>query len=317
MTTENKPSYGGQAVLEGVMIRGQRNVAIAVRRPNGRITTQTRPLSSLYVGSLRRLPLVRGVIMLVETLALGMRALSYSASIGLESPDAAEDAEPEHEELGKASMAGMMLFALVFAIGLFFLLPLFASRPLEGVFGNDIASNVAEGGIRMAVFIAYIFLIGRMSDINRVFMYHGAEHMTVHAQERGDPLTIDEIRKYSPAHPRCGTAFLLTVMVVAIIVFAVVPRAPLWWLITSRIIFIPLIAAAAYEIIRWSGKYSDNLLVSLITSPNLALQKLTTRWPDDDQIEVAVAAMELAIETDLGTGAPTVPIDPEEPQTPI
>ena len=301
MTTENKPSYGGQAVLEGVMIRGQGNVAIAVRRPNGHITTQIRPLSPLFIGSLRRLPLVRGVIMLVETLALGMQALSYSASVGLESSDAEEDSKPEHEELGKASMAGMMLFALVFAIGLFFLLPLFASRPLEGAFGNDVASNIAEGGIRMVVFIAYIFLIGRMNDIKRVFMYHGAEHMTVHAQEHDDELNIDEIRKYSPAHPRCGTAFLLTVMVVAIIVFAFVPRDPLWWLITSRIIFIPLIAAAAYEIIRWSGRYSDNLLVSLISSPNLALQKLTTRWPDDDQIEVAIAAMELAIKSDLLT----------------
>ena len=303
MTTQNRPTYGGQAVLEGVMIRGQTHMAVAVRRPNGAIATHLRPLSTLYTGALRRLPLVRGVVTLVETLSLGMRALSYSSSVSLEDPDADPDSEVESEELSKGALASMLLVSFSFAILLFFLLPLFASRPLEGVFGNDILSNVAEGAIRLAVFIAYIWVIGRMSEIRRVFMYHGAEHMTVHAQERGDPLEIDAIRRYSPAHPRCGTAFLLTVMVVAILVFVFVPREPLWWLITSRIVFIPLIAAVAYEVIRLSGRYEDNPLVSLISAPNLLLQKLTTRWPDDDQIEVAVAAMQTALDADKSTTA--------------
>ena len=298
MTTQNRPTYGGQAVLEGVMIRGQTHMAVAVRRPNGAIATQLRPLSTLYTGTLRRLPLVRGVITLVETLSLGMRALSYSSSVSLEDPEADPDSEVESEELSKGALASMLLVSFSFAILLFFLLPLFASRPLEGAFGNDILSNVAEGAIRLIVFVAYIWVIGRMAEIRRVFMYHGAEHMTVHAQERGDPLVTEAIRKYSPAHPRCGTAFLLTVMVVAILVFVFVPREPLWWLITSRIVFIPLIAAVAYEVIRLSGRYEDNPLVRLISAPNLLLQKLTTRWPDDDQIEVAVAAMETALEAD-------------------
>ena len=227
-----------------------------------------------------------------------MRALSYSSSVSLEDPEADPDSEVESEELSKGALASMLLISFGFAILLFFLLPLFASRPLEGAFGNDILSNVAEGAIRLVVFVAYIWVIGRMPEIRRVFMYHGAEHMTVHAQERGDPLVTEAIRKYSPAHPRCGTAFLLTVMVVAILVFVFVPREPLWWLITSRIVFIPLIAAVAYEVIRLSGRYEDNPMVRLISTPNLLLQKLTTRWPDDDQIEVAVAAMNTALEAD-------------------
>ena len=212
--------------MEGVMIRGQTNMAVAVRRPNGAIAIQQMPLSSLYTGLLRRVPLVRGVIVLVETLSLGMRALSFSANVGMEDPTADPDSEVESEDLGKLALASMLAISFTFAIVLFFLLPLFASRPLEGMFGNDIVSNIAEGAIRLAVFVAYIWVIGRMAEIRRVFMYHGAEHMTVHAQERGDPLVVDEIRKYSPAHPRCGTAFLLTVMFVAILVFVFVPRDP-------------------------------------------------------------------------------------------
>ena len=305
MSQPQRPTYGGQAVLEGVMIRGQSHVAIAVRRPNGAIAVQRRPLSSLYTGALRKIPLIRGVILLVETLSLGMRALSYSANVNMEDPNADPDSEVESEELGRGAVAGMLLISFSFAIALFFLLPLFASRPFEGAFGNDILSNVAEGVIRLAVFVAYIWIIGRMPDIKRVFMYHGAEHMTVHAQERGDPLEIDAIRKYSPAHPRCGTAFLLTVMVVAIIAFVFVPREPLWWLIASRVVFIPVIAAAAYEVIRLSGRYEDNPLVKLISAPNLMLQKLTTRWPDDDQIEIAVTAMQTALDADAEAQATT------------
>ena len=298
MTTQRRPTYGGQAVMEGVMIRGQRHMAVAVRRPNGAIATYLRPLSSVYTGALRRIPLVRGVITLVETLSLGMRALSYSSSVGMEDPDADPDSEVESEEMHKGALAAMLLVSFGFAIALFFLLPLFASRPLEGLFGGDIVSNVAEGAIRLLVFVAYIWLIGRMEDIRRVFMYHGAEHMTVHAQERGEPLSLESIRKYSPAHPRCGTAFLLTVMVVAILVFVFIPREPLWWLITSRVVFIPVIAALAYELIRFSGRYEDNPLVKAISAPNLLLQKLTTRHPDDDQIEVAAVAMRTALEAD-------------------
>ncbi len=286
---EQRHTYGGQAVLEGVMIRGQRHFSIAVRRPDGTIAHQSEQINLLFTGRLRRLPLIRGSLVLIETLMLGMRALSYSANVG---------AEAEGEELGKGAMAVMMAVALTFAIGLFFLAPVFASRGLEGVLDSDIASNIAEGVIRLGLFLGYIFLISRMNDIRRVFMYHGAEHMTVHAQERGDPLELEAVRKYPTAHPRCGTAFLMTVMVVAIIIFTFVPRDPLWWLITSRIVLIPIIAAISYEVIRFSGFHSNNPLVRLITIPNLALQGLTTRQPDDDQIEIAIHAMEHAIDAD-------------------
>lgn len=292
MSTEHGHTYGGQAVLEGVMIRGQSNMSVAVRRPDGSIAVQCQPLNSLFTGRLRRIPLIRGVIALAETLTLGMRALSYSASIGM---------DEEGEELSKGALAGMMLVSLTVAIGLFFVLPVLASRALEGPLGSSLAANVVEGALRLGLFLAYIVLIGRMNDIRRVFMYHGAEHMTVHAQERGDPLELDAIRKYPTAHPRCGTAFLLVVMVLAIVAFVFVGREPFWWLIASRIVLIPFIAAASYEVIRLSGRYSGNPLVKLITGPSLALQALTTRQPDDDQIEIAIAAMQWTLDADNGT----------------
>ena len=292
---KTRPTYGGQAVIEGVMIRGQSNVSVAVRRPDGTISTMCKPLDSLFIGPARRIPLVRGVITLVETLMLGMRALTYSANVA---------AEAEGEEIGKGAIAGMLFVSLALAIGLFFLVPVFASRPLEGLLGSDITSNVAEGLIRLGLFLGYILLIGQMKDIRRVFMYHGAEHMTVHVQERAEPLTVENVRKYSTAHPRCGTAFLLVVMVVAVLAFVVVPRDPFWWLILSRIIFIPVIAAVSYEVIRWSGRNAGNPLVRLIAGPSLALQSLTTRQPDDGQIEIAIKAMEIAVDADEGRGFP-------------
>ena len=292
MSANSPHTYGGQAVIEGVMIRGQRNVAIACRRPDGSIAVQRQPLTPIFTGRLRRIPLIRGVIAMAETLTLGMRALSYSANVA---------AEAEGEEIGKGSMAGMMAVSLTIAIGVFFIIPVLASDRLEGLLGSSIAANIAEGAIRLALFLGYILLIGRMNDIRRVFMYHGAEHMTVHAQERGDPLCIDYIRRYPTAHPRCGTAFLLVVMVVAIVAFIFVGREPFWWLIASRIVLVPLIAAVSYEVIRFSGRHADNPLVHLITAPSLALQSLTTRQPDDDQIEIAIAAMQQAQDADRAT----------------
>lgn len=286
----NKPAtYGGQAVIEGVMIRGQRYMSVAVRRPAGDIARLLTPLSPLLTGRMKSIPLVRGVLTLAETLVLGMKALNFSATANLGESEG---------EMGKGSMALMLAFSLIFGVVLFFLIPLFASRPLEGVLGSNLVSNIAEGIIRLAIFLTYVWLIGKMADIRRVFMYHGAEHMTVHAQENGTPLKIDSVRKYSTAHPRCGTAFLLTVMLVAILVFVFVPRNPLWWLVTSRIILIPLIAAVSYELIRLSSRYSEHILVKLLFSPSLALQGLTTREPDDDQIEVAIEAMVQAINAD-------------------
>ena len=291
-------TYGGQAVIEGVMIRGRRHMSVAVRRPDRTIAYLCRPLSPMFTGRLRRLFLVRGVIALAETLTLGIRALTYSANVA---------AEAEGEELGRGAVAGMVAVSLTIAVAVFFIGPVLASRSLEQAVGSDLAANAIEGAIRLAAFVGYLVLIGRMSDIRRVFMYHGAEHMTVHAREGGDPLEVDAVRRYSPEHPRCGTAFLLVVIVIAVIAFIFIGREPLWWLIASRVVLIPFIAAASYELIRLSGRHQDNPLVRIVTGPSLALQKLTTRQPDDDQIEVAIEAMTLAIQADEEEELPAVP----------
>ena len=288
-------SYGGQAVIEGVMIRGQRFSTVAIRRPNGDLAVKVTPLSTLYTGALRRIPLIRGVIVLAETLVLGMRALSYSANVSL---------EEEEKELGGWSMALMMGMSLSIAIGLFFLLPLFLVPFFDNAFDSAILSNVIEGVVRLGLFLGYVWGIGFMPDIRRVFAYHGAEHMTVKTLEAGEPLQVSRIRPYSTAHPRCGTAFLLVVMVVAIVVFAFLGKPPMLLRIISRIVLIPVIAGLAYEVIRFSGKHQGNPIVRAIMAPSLLLQVLTTRRPDDSQIEVAVHAMQCAIAADEGRELP-------------
>ena len=295
MASTTPPSYGGQAVIEGVLIRGQSCSTVAVRRPDGTIALRADPIGTLFTGRLRKMPLVRGVLALVESLTLGMRALIYSANVGM---------ELEGEEIGKGTVSGILAFSLLFSLGLFFLLPVVTSELLGKALGaSDIVSNLAEGIIRLAIFLGYIVLIGRMEQIRRVFMYHGAEHMTVHAQEYLQPLDVASVRNYPTAHPRCGTAFLLFVVVLAIFVFTLVGRDPLWWLLTSRIVLVPVIAGLAYEAIRFSWSHGDNPIVRLIAAPSLALQALTTRQPDDDQIEIAIAAMKHALEGDEAAAA--------------
>ncbi|MCL0105401.1 DUF1385 domain-containing protein [Dehalococcoidia bacterium] len=291
--SETRTSYGGQAVLEGVMIRGKEHFSVSVRNPSGQIITRTKPVPNLLSSKLKQIPLLRGVITLAETLVLGMDALNYSSSI-------ASGTEPE--DTSKLSIISMLVISLTIAITLFFILPLLASKPFEGMFGNDITSNISEGIIRLIIFLLYISLIGLMQDIKRVYMYHGAEHMTVHAQENNEPLCIQNIRKYPTAHPRCGTAFLLTVMVVAIVIFTLIPREPMWLLYGSRIVLIPVIASISYEFIRLTGRYQRIPIFRVLSIPNLMLQSLTTKQPDDGQIKIAVAAMEATIKADEKLG---------------
>ena len=293
--------YGGQAVIEGVMIRGKRFMSVAARRPNGQLVSMVSPLSTLYTGILRRLPMIRGVIVLIETLMLGMKALMYSANVSI---------EEEEQELGRWSMALMLAVSLGFGVTVFFLLPLLVVQVFDrsvlstpGLL-SDILSNLAEGIIRLAFFLVYIWGIGLMPDVRRVFAYHGAEHMTVKAYEANEILDISHIRRFSTAHPRCGTAFLLVVMVVAIIVFVFLGRPPMLWRILSRIVLIPIIAGLAYEIIRFSAGHQNSWLVRIITAPSLLLQVLTTRQPADEQIEVAIHAMNTAIAADEGHQLP-------------
>jgi len=285
---DQKIIYGGQAVIEGVMIRGMHIVSVAVRNPQGTISTHTEPINSWFNSFIRKIPFIRGVLVMAETLAIGMKALTYSANV----------AAGEDEEFGKGSIILMLVLSLSFAIGFFFLLPVFASKGFESLVDSNLLANILEGVIRLILFLLYVIIIGRTEDIRRVFMYHGAEHMAVHAYENGEKLTTESVSKYPTAHPRCGTAFLLVVMLVAIVVFAFIPRDPLWWLITSRIVLIPAIAAASYEAIRLSGVYSGNPLLKVISVPGLVLQRLTTRQPEPDQIEVAIVAMQEAINHD-------------------
>ena len=283
--------YGGQAIIEGVMIRGIKGCAVAVRRADGSIHHETIPLLGWANGKLRRIPFLRGILVLAETLVIGMRAYTIGANQQIK--DAGED---EDAEIGAFGMGLMTAIAFAFGIALFFLLPLFISRPFEGQ--SDFLANVMEGVARLAIFLVYIWAIGLMKDIKRMYGYHGAEHMTIHAYERGLPLTHSAIRQFSPAHPRCGTSFLLTVVIVSIILFMFVPREPLWMLVGSRIVLIPVIAAVSYEFIRFTGTHSGNFIADLVGQPNLWLQKLTTAQPDDEMIEVAVSAMQTAIELD-------------------
>ena len=294
--------YGGQAVIEGVMIRGRDWFSLAVRRQDGGIERRRERLNPLYNGRLRRWPLARGVLALLETLVLGIKALQISADLASAEPGSS--GKSGGEGIPGWMMATTLAFSLLFGIGLFFLLPIGVVRLLEPALGSGLLSEVVEGGLRLAILVGYIAAIGMMSDIRRVYAYHGAEHMTVHAFEAGLPLNVDNVRKFGTPHPRCGTAFLLTVVVVSVGVFIAFALLDLswWWRIASRILLLPVIAAASYEVIRFSGRHQGAIIGKALAAPGLWLQRLTTRQPDDGQIEVAILAMETAVAADAGRG---------------
>ena len=292
-------TYGGQAVIEGVMIRGARSMAIAVRRPDGSILVRTEPLTSLLTGPLRRVPLLRGMLVLWETLSLGIRALTWSSAIAADEVDEDGEAAP----LGASGWL-LLILMLAVALAIFFAGPVVATAWLEGQLPSP-AVVAVEGVLRLGLLVGYIWLIGRSDDVRRVFQYHGAEHMTIHAFERGRELQVQAIRRFEKEHPRCGTSFLLTVAVIAVFVFVLVGSEPLWWRFTSRLVLIPGIAALAYEAIRFGGFHLENPVVRVLFSGNLALQRLTTKVPDDEQIQVAVASLQAAVAADNETTAPT------------
>ena len=295
------------------MIRGQSRAALAVRRPDGVIVRRSIPLEGWANSSLRKIAFLRGVLVLLETLIVGMKSLSISANESA----VGEDDSPE-QEFSSLAMAGLLAVSITLGIVVFFLIPVFVSRLVENVGANNFVANVVEGGIRFGLFIAYVWLIGRMDDIKRVFGYHGAEHMVAHAHEAGEPLTIDSVRRFPPAHPRCGTSFLLTVVIVSIIMFMFFPRDPFWVLLVSRIVLIPIIAGMSYEFIRYAGTHQDNVLVRVSGYPNILLQDLTTRQPDNDMMEVAIVAIEYAMALDEHRAVPSdnasqLSTDPFEP----
>ena len=303
----NRVLYGGQAVIEGVMIRGRTQAAVTVRKASGEIVRHAIPLEGWSNNWARRVPLTRGVLVLLETLLMGMKALTISANEAVEDPDDPSGSSKDGSQaISTGGMVAMLVIALAIGVAVFFLIPLFASRGVESLIESAVVANIVEGLIRLGLFLGYIGLIGRMNDIKRVFGYHGAEHMTVSAHEAGAPLDIASVRRFSTAHPRCGTAFLLTVVLVSILFFMAIPREPFWLLFTSRLVLILPIAAISYELIRFAGTHPNAPLVQLLSSPNLLLQKMTTRQPDDGMIEVAIDAMNYAKALD---GAPETSTD--------
>jgi len=283
--------YGGQAVIDGVMIRGKEGVAISVRQPDGQLNVVKQPLASIYKGRLRETPLIRGIIALIETLVLGTQSLLHSAQVAA--------TEEVGEKIPTALLWGTVAASLALGVALFFMVPLFATRYLiDPYIESGLLSSIFEGLIRIGIFIAYLKLMSLIPDIKKVFAYHGAEHKTVNAYEAGVPLDVESVKMYSTAHARCGTAFLFIVLVVAIFVFALVGQPSLWIRILSRIALIPVIAMISYEIMKFGASHSRNPVVRALLAPGLLLQAMTTREPDDSQIEAAISALNEVIEID-------------------
>jgi len=284
-------SYGGQALIEGVLMRGRDAIAVAFRHPDGRIVWASEPLNSgIHRTGVAKLPLVRGLVVLYETLVVGTRWLIRSAGL---------QAEEEGVELGKGTIIVTLGITLTAAVGIFFLLPLFIASTATGGDPNAaFLQHFLEGLLKVGLFLGYLAVIGRSPEIGRVFQYHGAEHMTIHALEAGDPLTPEAIRKYPTAHPRCGTEFLVVVIALSIIAFGLVGRQEPLVMISSRILLIPVIAAVGYEILRWGARHRANPIVRAIMWPGILVQMITTRKPTDGMIEVAIVSMEQALEAD-------------------
>jgi uncharacterized protein YqhQ len=276
-------NYGGQALIEGVMMRGRDAIAVAFRHPDGRIVYATEPLGSGFHGSsLATKPFIRGLVVLYETLVVGTRWLVRSASL---------QAEGEGVELGRGSVAIMLILTLAFGVGIFFLLPLFLASVTAGGAENSQVQHLAEGLFRAAIFVGYLLVIAQTPDVRRVFQYHGAEHMTIHAWEHGDALIPSNVRRYPTAHPRCGTEFLVVVILLSIIAFSFVGRQTPLIMVTSRILLIPVIASIGYEVLRFGARHRSNPIVRVVMWPGILVQRITTRQPTDDMIEVAIASM--------------------------
>jgi uncharacterized protein YqhQ len=286
---------GGQAVLEGVMMRGVSTWAVAVRKPDDRIQVSSEPLTSWAKRHrLLRLPVIRGVVALAESLRIGFRALAISANAQVETEDG------EEEPIGGLTWGITIALSIVLAVGLFFVVPVGATSLIKDQLGSSVLFWLVEGLLRTAIFIGYLAAISRLHDLRRVFEYHGAEHKTISCYEAGDELVPARAERYSRLHPRCGTSFLLVVMIVAIFVFAPLGLPAWYWLLASRILGIPLIAGISYEVIKWAGRNRRKRWVRAVMWPGLMLQNLTTREPDREELAVAIAALEavLAVEGD-------------------
>src|SRR4030066_539268 len=282
MTEKSRfPLYGGQAVIEGVMMRGTHSVAIAMRTPENDIAIHKEPLGAIYKNKLIKIPFLRGLVMLADALLLGTRALTISANT-----------QTGEDEKIEGPLLYLTLFvSLAIGVGLFCLAPVALGQFLERTLGIGAwGGNLFEGLVRLALMVGYIWAVGQLADIRRVFAYHGAEHKTINAFEAGVELTPSYVAKYPIEHPRCGTSFLLTLILLSILLFSLLGPLSFWWRMGSRILFLPVLACIAYEYIRWTANHLDSKFVRFLIKPNLALQHLTTREPSNDMLEVSIAA---------------------------
>ena len=285
--------YGGQAVMEGVMMRGRKQMAVAVRAPNGEIVVHEEPLTAaIYTKKWGQWPFVRGLRMLWDALGLGMRALLWSADIAIQ-----EEGQPEVKFTGPVAWTTIAV-SLAFSVALFFLLPTAAAKWISPLADNGLVISLVEGVIRLALFLAYLWAIGFMPDIRRVFAYHGAEHKTINAYEAGAPLTPQSVARFTTAHTRCGTSFLLSVMVISILIFAPFHFDNLALRLLSRLLLIPVVAGIAYEFLRFTAAHVDHPVVRALITPGLLLQRLTTREPEPAMLECAIAALKPVLASD-------------------
>jgi uncharacterized protein YqhQ len=295
--------YGGQAVIEGVMMRGLHRAAVAVRAPNGQIVMQERELNADRRTKWADIPILRGIQMLGDALLIGMWALGFAANVA-----SGEDEKP----LSRQQMIGLMVTSLTLGIALFFVAPLLIASFMARVFEwGMLAREALEGVLRLLIFVGYLLLIRRSSDIRRVFAYHGAEHKAVNAYEAGAPLTVAGVRPFSLIHPRCGTSFVLVVLLIGIVVFAFLGNLPFVVRLLSRIVLVPLIAGLGYEVLRLSARNYDKSWVRNLVAPTLAMQKLTTEEPDDSMLEVAITALKRVLIAD-GVQIEEMPKEAEE-----
>ena len=310
MSNTKKTSIGGQAIIEGVMMRGPHKTAMAVRKSDGEIIIETNDNGTKKPKKIWTLPIIRGCVNFVESLIIGMKALMFSADqIDIEDEEKTESKFDKwlEDKFGDKIKDIVIYFSialsLVLSIAMFIMLPtvitrgiewILKSTPLAAAAATKLFTSITEGIIKLAIFIGYLALVSQMKDIKRVFEYHGAEHKTIACYEHGEELTVENIKKHSRFHPRCGTSFLLFVMIVSIILFAVLPKTGIFLRMLMRLLLLPAVAGISYEIIKWAGR-SDNKVVQLLSKPGLWLQRLTTREPDASQIEVAIKSMEAVI----------------------
>jgi uncharacterized protein YqhQ len=304
-------NYGGQAVIEGVMMRGAKAVAVAVRNPQGEIVVHTEPLNPrIYGGRLTKVPFVRGLTLLWDALGLGVKSLMFSAEVAMPEESAGRTTGESNNPFHAPAQWGMVIVSLSFAALLFFALPAFLAGLLENWLfpgSSPIWGNVVEGVIRLSLLVGYVGLIGLLPDIRRVYGYHGAEHKTINAFEAGAKLTPASVARFPVEHPRCGTAFLLTVVVISILLFTLFPPLSLPLRILTRLALLPVVAGISYELIRFTAAHRHNLFIRWLIKPNLALQRLTTREPDEGMLAVSIAAFEAVRACEAKTATETAP----------